>query len=94
VTQLRFGAQVSADEVAQEARLRSYQGHQGHPTSPGPRDAWRRRRGLESPGNGVPGVPRYTSIGDHHPGIVYGSSGPKAPGVAYDNPFGEDRGDT
>jgi len=95
VTLLRFGETVSSGETEQEAFLRSREGHLGHPTAPGFRDAWTRRRGLSSPGNGEPGIPRYTSIGTHHPGIVGPTpNGPKAPGVAYDNPLGEDLGDT
>ena len=70
----------------QDAFLRSREGHMGHPTASGPRDEKRRRMGFASPGNGVPNIPRYLSLGTHHPGILYGSKGPKAPGVEYDNP--------
>ena len=57
----------------------------GHPTAPGPRDAFRNRVGLESPGNGVPGLPRLI-MGpmSHGPGIPGQSpAGPTQPDVLY-----------
>ena len=77
----------------QEAFLKGREGHMGHATAPGPRDRARRRMGALSPGNGAPGVPRYTDLASHHPGIPGATGSPKQPGVEYDNPLGEDRGD-
>jgi len=57
----------------------------GHPTAPGPRDAFRNRVGLPSPGNGVPGLPRLI-MGpmSHGPGIPgQAPSGPIQPEVNY-----------
>ncbi len=93
MTRLRFpGVKPTPEEIEYEAWLRGPEGHMGHPTAPGPRDPKRRRMGRLSPGNGAPGVPRYTSLATHHPGIPGSTSGPKQPGVIYDNPEGEDRG--
>lgn len=58
----------------------------GHPTSPGPRDPQIARMGAESPGNGMPGVPRvrFRDGYSHGPGIPGPTpTGPTQPGISY-----------
>ena len=55
----------------------------GHPTAPGVRDPHRRRKGLESPGNGTPNLPLIQMLPESHgPGIPgHTTTGPMQPGV-------------
>lgn len=82
-------------DPVQETWLRSPEAYRGHPTAPGPRDEYKRRAGGASPGNGQPGVPRFLPTAFQGPGLPGATpNGPIQPDVVYDNPYGEDKGDT
>lgn len=80
------------EDPEQDAFLRSPEARLGHPTVPGPRDAYRPRRGLASPGNGAPGLPRLQPTPTSHgPGLPgHTPSGPIQPGVHWDGPSEDD----
>jgi hypothetical protein len=64
----------------------------GHPTVPGDLDPKViRTQGQPSPGNGVPGKPRYKSLQTRHSGGVLGTflGGVKQSGVDYDDGSGD-----
>jgi hypothetical protein len=58
-----------AIEYPDELTLDPNEVHMGHPTAPGYKDVDPPRQGMESPGNGSPGIPMPYVAGRRGPGI-------------------------